>query len=188
MDKPRVYFQEDAYSENCESESKAARKPYGPVSGIGTTRPCETGRVDIGFFTMVPRHFFGSGIAAALGVNASFLYVALCEHANRNRSNTFKASDKALASDTNLAPRTICDLRKELVEKGLVTCTREPGQSFFYTILPQAFEWKAVKLRPRAKRKPRGYAALRKPFTADESTSSRVPPYARFATGCSKVC
>jgi hypothetical protein len=117
--------------------------------------------VEIGPFSKVPSKFFGSGTASSLGASASLVFLALCEHANRNSSNTFKASDRALASETGLGTRTICDARKRLIEHDLISCSRENGQSFNYTIPTQSLEWVPLKQRLRAKRKPRAIHALR---------------------------
>ena len=116
-------------------------------------------RVDIGPYTKIPNKFFGSGMAAHLRPSAGYFYLALCEHANRNSSNTFKASDKALASDTGLGTRTICDARKKLIEYGLISCKREKGQSHGYTLLKFSLEWKPLKERHRRKLKPRALHA-----------------------------
>lgn len=117
--------------------------------------------VDIGLYTAIPSKFFGSGTAASLGYSASLVFLALCEHANRNESNTFKASDKALASETGYGPRTICDARKTLIERGLICCTRPEGQSFNYTIPALSLKWVPLAERPRQKRKPRALHALK---------------------------
>ena len=117
--------------------------------------------VEIGPYTKIPNRLFGSGMAARLRPSAGYMYLALCEHANRNSSNTFSASDKALASDTGIGTRTICDARKKLIERGLISCKREKGQSFVYTLLKPSLEWKPVKERPRHKLKPRALHALR---------------------------
>jgi Helix-turn-helix domain len=115
--------------------------------------------VDIGGFTKIPHRFFGSGTAHALKPSASLLYIALCDHANRSSSNTFKTSDKTLASDTALSPRTICDARKRLIEKELITCKREDGQSYSYTLTVPDWNWIPVDRRPRTQLKPRAYHA-----------------------------
>lgn len=117
--------------------------------------------VDIGSFTKIPNRFFGSGKAAALGSSASLLYIALCERANRDGSNSFKASDRTIAADTGLSPRTIFDARKRLIENQLVSCNRGEGESYFYTLGALTLPWVPVKQRPRAKRKPRALHALR---------------------------
>lgn len=117
--------------------------------------------VEIGLFTMIPSKFFSSCTAARIGASASLVYIALCEHANRHEANTFKASDKALASETGLGTRTICDARKRLIESGLISCTRENGQSFVYTIFTQSLEWVPLDQRLRPKRKPRAIYASR---------------------------
>jgi hypothetical protein len=117
------------------------------------------GSVDIGRFTKIPNRLFGSGTARNLKPSATLLYVALCDHANRNGSNTFKASDRALESDTTLSTRTICDARKRLREKGLITCTRAEGQSYVYTLPVPSWSWVPVAERPRMKLKPRAYRA-----------------------------
>ena len=119
------------------------------------------GSVDIGPFTKIPNRLFSSGMARTLKPSATLLYVAICDHANRKGSNTFKVCDKALASDTNLSPRTICDARKRLIENEAITCTREEGQSYVYTLLVPSWNWLPVAKRPRSKLKPRAYHALK---------------------------
>lgn len=184
MGETRQYFNVDAFPEASDSTDTGRPKRYAPASGNRTKQPEPSGKVEIGRFTMLPRMLFGSGMAAKLGQSATLLYVALWEHANRNSGNTFKASDSALASDTGLAPRTISGLRQKLLDNGLVEVSRKPGQSSLYTLLPQAFEWMQVDLRPRRKRNPRAYGAL----TKQASAEGRIPPHAKFATVCSKVC
>jgi hypothetical protein len=120
----------------------------------------EKGKVDVGPYTKIPNRFFGSGTAAKLGCSASLVYLALLDHANRNSSNTFKASDRALASDTGLATRTICDTRKRLCEHGLISTSRLEGQSYTYTICKPPLVWVPIAQRLRAKRKPRALHAL----------------------------
>jgi len=117
--------------------------------------------VDIGPYSQIPNRFFGSGKAAALGPSTSLFYLALCEHANRAGENCFKASDRALASDTGLSTRTICDARKRLIENRLVFCSREDGQSYNYTLQRPELPWVPIKQRPRQKQKPRAIHASR---------------------------
>lgn len=117
--------------------------------------------VDVGPWTQIPNRFFGSGMAAKVKPAAALIYLALCDHANRNSSNTFKASDRALASDTGLAPRTICDARKRLGEHQLILYSRAEGNSYTYTILKPSWNWVPMAERLRAKRKPRACHSLR---------------------------
>lgn len=117
------------------------------------------GSVNIGPFTKIPNRLFGSGTAQHLKPSATLLYVALCDHANRNGSNTFKTSDRSLESDTALAARTICEARKRLLEKGLITCKRADGQSYVYTLPVPSWSWVPAAARPRMKLKPRAYGA-----------------------------
>ena len=130
-----------------------------PASGKGEGK--RQGTVEIGPFSKMPAKFFSSGTAANLGRSAALLFLALCEHANRNNGNTFKASDNALASDTGGAPRTICDARKKLEEHGLISCSRDKGESYIYTIPAFSFDWIRVADRPRLKKKPRALHASR---------------------------
>jgi len=118
---------------------------------------------DIGQWARFPNRFFSSGLASRIGPSASLLYLALCENANRPQppSNTFKASDRALASETGLSTRTIRDVRITLMENGLIEYAREPGQSYTYTLLRQELKWLNLAERPRQKRKPRAMAATR---------------------------
>ena len=119
--------------------------------------------VDIGLFAKFPNKFFGSGMARKVGRSGTVLYFALCENANRNRdsSNSFKASDNALASETGLSPRTIRNVRIKLRENGLVEYSREPGESYTYTLLRQDLKWLKRSERPRQKQRPRAMAARR---------------------------
>ena len=117
------------------------------------------GKVDVGPYTKIPNKFFGSGTAAKLGCSASLVFLALCEHANRESSNTFKASDRALASETGLGTRTICDARKRLQEYGLISTSRPEGQSYSYTLPKLSLRWVPLVERPRNKRKPRAIYA-----------------------------
>ena len=145
-----------------QDDEKTEIPSFGKPSARGPTPVNrERGSVDIGPFTKIPNRFFSSGTAASLKPSATLLYVALCDHANRKGSNTFKASDKALASDTTLSPRTICNARKRLIEYKLITCTREEGQSYVYTLPVPAWNWVPVAKRGRSKLKPRAYHALK---------------------------
>ena len=118
------------------------------------------GSVDIGPYAKFPNRFFGSGLGARLGVSAGYLYLALCDHANRKSEITFKVSDRALAGDTGIAPRTICNARKKLAEFGLITFTREKGQSHVYKLSKLPLQWTPLKQRMRGPLRPRGYHAL----------------------------
>jgi hypothetical protein len=119
--------------------------------------------VDIGPYTQIPNRFFGSGMAARIGPSAGYIYLALCDYANRESAMTFKTSDKALASETTFAPRTICNARKKLAEYGLISFKREKGHSHVYTLLKPSWEWKPLKDRLRNTRKPRAYHASKNP-------------------------
>ena len=132
------------------------------------------GKVDVGPYTKIPNRFFGSGLAARLGSSAGFLYVALCDHANRNGSNTFKASDKALASDTGMGTRTICNARQRLCEHGLISFERPEGQSYKYTISKPSLEWVRLEQRLRAKRRPRALHAQR--AVSPQQNLRHLPP------------
>ena len=120
-------------------------------------------KLDIGPWARFPNKFFGSGMARKVGTSASVLYFALCENANRDRepSNTFNTSDKRLASETGLSPRTMRDARIKLFENGLVSYSREPGQNYTYTLLRKELKWLKPSDRPRQKRKPRAMAVAR---------------------------
>ena len=134
-----------------------AQSPATVTGGPGGTSML----VDVGPYTKIPNRFFGSGMAARVKPSASLIYVVLCDHANRNGSNTFKVSDKVLASDTGLAPRTICNARKRLMEYELISCFRPEGQSYTYTIPKPSLVWTSFTERPRPKQKPRANHASR---------------------------
>lgn len=127
--------------------------------------------VEIGGWTKVPNKLFASGEAARLGPSPTVLYVALCEHANRSGKNTFKASDRAIAADTGLSPRTICDARKRLFERGLVKYVREKGQSYLYSLPIPDLNWVPIKQRLRVKRKARANHAAFQDARQDSATN-----------------
>jgi hypothetical protein len=114
-----------------------------------------------GMYFQMPNRLFGSGLGAKLGTSAGWIYAALCDHANRKRSATFSVSDRALASDTGIAPRTIVEARKRLQEFGLVECLTLPGRSPVYTLKRPSLEWMPMKERPRSERKKRGKSAAK---------------------------
>jgi hypothetical protein len=143
------------------------------------------GKVKIGLFSMMPRRFFASGTAASIGPSAALLLLALCEHANRNNGNTFKASDNALAADTGLGTRTICDARKTLSERNLISCLLQKGQSYVYTLPVYEFEWIQLKDRPRKRRKPRAIHAKR---MAETLAKFAEPIMQAFAEPPRKLC
>jgi hypothetical protein len=132
---------------------------YSPFAKKSDGKP--RGTVQIGPFSMMPRRLFASGTAARIGTSATIVLLALCEQANRNNGNTFKASDKALASETGLSPRTICDARKRLEEHKLISCSQKEGQSHEYTLPVFEFEWVCLEDRPRSKKRPRAIHATR---------------------------
>jgi hypothetical protein len=141
--------------------------------------------VDLGKFFQVPRNFFGSGVGAKLGPSTALVYVALCEAANRDwpkGSNTFTVSDRTLAADTGLSPRTIHDSRKRLMEARLVTCERKEGCSFTYTLQAQTLTAVPRKLRPRQEKQPR---ASQSPH---HLPSALFGTHAKYATPYSRVC
>jgi replication initiation and membrane attachment protein DnaB len=102
-------------------------------------------------------------MGARLGPSAGYIYFALLDHANRKGEMTFSASDKALAGDTRIAPRTICDARKKLIEYGLISCDCEKGRSHVYTLLKPSWVWKPLKERHRRTLKPRALHASQDP-------------------------
>lgn len=114
--------------------------------------------LEIGPFTKVPNKYFGSGMGQSVGPSATVLYFALCEHGNRNSANTFKASDRALASETSLSPRTIREARIKLLESGLIAFSRDPGESYTYELRRQKMSWVPLANRPRRSKKPRASA------------------------------
>jgi hypothetical protein len=139
-----------------------------PRWGKSSTRgpmPVKQGRqpIEIGPYAQFPNRFFGSGMGARLGPSAGYVYFALLDHANRVGKMSFSASDKALAGDTRIAPRTICNARKKLIEYGLISCEREKGRSHVYTLLKPSWDWKPLKERLRRTLKPRAYHASLSP-------------------------
>jgi DNA-binding transcriptional ArsR family regulator len=158
----------DIFSERPESKTSNAPGKSKALTDDGEgvdwsdLEPRKQKSVEIGHFARFPNKLFGSGLANRLGPSATLFYLALCECANREkeRVNTCSVTDRQLAWESGLSPRTLRNLRTKLMEHGLVTFQREPGQKYTYTLLPQQLEWFKLKERPpRQKRKPRGNSA-----------------------------
>lgn len=120
----------------------------------------EAANRDLGPYFAVPKGLIRGGIGAGLGAAASIVYVALCEHRNRGNGKSFTVSDRTLAADTGVAENTIRGIRKKLISARLIECSRPPGCSFTYTLLPVSGEFIRVADRQRSKQKPRGRAVL----------------------------
>lgn len=122
----------------------------------------------IGRFARFPYRLFGSGLGAALGTSAGWLYVALCDQANRSSSVRFRVTDRTLAANTGLSERTIIDLRKHLAEKGLIEFSVSPGQRPVYELkaIPETDIHPSE--RPREKRKPRGRSSAKNASEVDD--------------------
>ena len=115
--------------------------------------------VDIGQFTKIPNRLFSSGTARDLKPSATLLYVALCDHANRNGSNHSRLPTRHSHLDTTLSPRTICDARKKLDRKETDCRHARKGPSYFYTLTVQKLDRVPLPKRPRLKLQPRAYHA-----------------------------
>jgi hypothetical protein len=144
---------------NQSDDPASASRPDGRRLSTVHSRKEQRPAVDLGPYSKIPNKIFGGGIARELGPSAALFFLALCEHANRNGSMSFKASDASLAADTGLSPRTICEARKRLMEWNLIACDRQHGNSYTYRLSRYNFTWKPVKERARVKRKPRAMYA-----------------------------
>lgn len=142
--------------------------------------------VDIGpAFCKFPNKLFGSGVAAELGHVAALVYLALCECANRefpHSSNTFTVSDRSIAADTGYCPRLISSARRKLIAVGLVSCQREKGCSFVYTLIPQTFRSIPRKQRLRPKKKPRALHGT------PRGVENLIGTHAKYATPFGRIC
>jgi hypothetical protein len=157
-------FNDDTFRAN---QPASMKKPPQPTQGLnaGTS------------FFKTPGQLAGSGTAAKIGPIATALYVVLWENGNRNGSNTFKSSDKALSLETGICLTTLREVRAKLVEERLIEVRRgSKGQRFTYYLVPQ--DWKWVKRaerpeKPAKQRKPR--APKTAPPTAPPATMIPAP-------------
>jgi hypothetical protein len=141
----------------------------GPVTKL-------VGRVELGPYFTVPKGLIYGGIAGRIGPHATAVYIALCEHANRGKredQNTFSVSDRALASDTGVAERTIRDIRTKLMEHYLIRCERRAGQSYSYTLLSLTETFIRIEDRPRQIKRRRALHA-QKPRPTDNQKLAGV--------------
>ena len=138
-------------------------------------KQAEAANRDLGPYFAVPKGFIRGGVAARLGPSAALVYVALCEHRNRDRKKALSVSDRALAADTGVAERTICGIRAKLAAEKLITYSRSNGASHTYTLLPVPPTWVPIADRPRRKREPRARGAAVPAFML--STAKFARPY-----------
>lgn len=131
--------------------------------------------VEIGPWFKMPNNIFRSGTAAKLGKMETLLYAALCEFANGEGENTFRASDKQLASVTGIGTRTICDARKKLLEEHLIECLPRPkGQTFTYKLCPVSLRFMRLEERVRRKDRPRALHGRSTSAISAEPQAARI--------------
>lgn len=82
----------------------------------------------------VPPEFFESGHCAAIRDGAVRLYVLLCWMSDRKSSRMFELKDSHIVEMTGLSKRSLSAARKQLSERGLAICNRDPGGHYTYTL------------------------------------------------------
>ena len=130
---------------------------------------------ELGPYFRVPKGVMVNGIAGRIGPAALAVYVALCEHANRRNGNIVHVSDKTLAADTRVAERTIREARTKLLVEKLISFTREPGQSYTYTLLLVPDVWTPVEKRYRKPKMPRALHATMRSASVDPPADFAAP-------------
>jgi len=149
-------------------------------------------KTGMGDFFRVPNPLHRSGIAARIGPTVTALYLGLLDQAARRNSNRFGVSDRKLSANTGISPRTMVELRKVLVESGLIRYSTAPGHSPVYELL--AFDAQEIPYenRQRAKKRARGRSAPRErvqefdpwnglPQILRGTSAKYARPYAKFA-------
>src|SRR5271166_82338 len=91
--------------------------------------------------TVMLDRFFGvhpeivrSGVLTEMGEGEIRLYLALMERSEYRRNRELTLTDEEIRKRVGLAPRTSCNARKKLQERGLIRCKRTTGNKYRYTI------------------------------------------------------
>lgn len=91
--------------------------------------------------TVMLDSFFGvhpfvvrSGLWAKMKPGEKDLYVFLMEESERNCTRQLRVTDARVRATVGVAPRTLCNARKKLQERGLILYKRGEGNKYTYTI------------------------------------------------------
>lgn len=85
------------------------------------------------FFGM-PQAFIRSGFCPKMKAGEIRLYLCLMHRSERNSSREVTMTDESVRKDVGAAPRTLCNARKKLQERGLIQCRRIEGNKYMYII------------------------------------------------------
>jgi len=81
-----------------------------------------------------PPEIFEDGLVPQMQNTAFRLYIFLCRSSDRKSSLQFAVFDKEICQQTGSSPRALCSARNELKRFGLISCDRDPGGSYTYSL------------------------------------------------------
>lgn len=90
--------------------------------------------VMIGSFFGVDPYIVRSGLWGRLKPGAIDLYIYLMEESERHCTRRLRITDADVRATVQIATRTLCDVRKQLQEHGLIRCERSQGNVYTYSI------------------------------------------------------
>src|SRR5262249_4085607 len=85
------------------------------------------------FFGIHP-HVVRSGIWGQMKPGEKDLYIFLMEESERLRTRLLLTTDAKVSASVNVATRTLCNARKKLQERGLISYKLVVGNRYEYTI------------------------------------------------------
>jgi len=88
----------------------------------------------IGRFFGMPQELVRSGIWKQMRPGEKDLYTCLMHRSERYRNRRLTVSDEEVRGEVGAAARTLCNARKKLQERGLITYEREKGGRYTYEL------------------------------------------------------
>jgi len=85
-------------------------------------------------FFGLPQQVIRSGLWKAMRSSEKDLYVFLMQESERCCTRQVHCTDAEITKAVGLKPRTLCNARKKLQERGLIACARHQGNKYEYTI------------------------------------------------------
>lgn len=85
-------------------------------------------------FFGLPQQVLRSGLWKVMRPGEKDLYVFLMAESERCCSRQLGCTDKEIAERVGVKARTLCNARKKLQERGLITCVRQRGNRYQYVI------------------------------------------------------
>jgi hypothetical protein len=89
-------------------------------------------------FFGLPQQIVKSGLWKKMLPGEKDLYIFLMEESERCCTRQMCCTDAQITKSVGVSKRTLCNARKKLQERGLISCARHQGNKYMYTICDPA--------------------------------------------------